>query len=65
MVLIHAPTSVLEILPIPIPFTRDRIETKELPEFAHLRAHVYRLIKRDEAAVDGEAASAGERSDGT
>ena len=31
-----------------IPFPRDQIETKELPEFAHLRAHVYRLIKRDE-----------------
>ena len=44
----HAPTTVLEILPITIPFPRDQIETKERPEFAHLRAHVYRLIKRDE-----------------
>ena len=33
-----------------MPFPRDQIETKDLPEFAHLRAHVYRLIKRDEAA---------------
>jgi NitT/TauT family transport system ATP-binding protein len=48
IVLTHAPTSVLEILDIPIPFPRDQIATKELPEFAHLRAHVYRLIKRDE-----------------
>ena len=48
VVLTHAPTTVLEILDIPIPFPRDQIATKELPEFAHLRAHVYRLIKRDE-----------------
>ena len=48
VVLTHAPTTVLEILPITIPFPRDQIETKALPEFAHLRAHVYRLIKRDE-----------------
>jgi NitT/TauT family transport system ATP-binding protein len=48
VVLTHAPTTVLEILTITIPFPRDQIETKELPEFAHLRAHVYRLIKRDE-----------------
>jgi NitT/TauT family transport system ATP-binding protein len=48
VVLTHAPTTILEILPVTIPFPRDQIETKELPEFAHLRAHVYRLIKRDE-----------------
>lgn len=48
VVLTHAPTTVLEILTITIPSPRDQIETKELPEFAHLRAHVYRLIKRDE-----------------
>ncbi len=59
VVLTHAPTSVLEILPITIPFPRDQIATKELPEFAHLRAHVYRLIKRDEAS-----APAGERPPG-
>jgi NitT/TauT family transport system ATP-binding protein len=67
VVLTHAPTSVLEILPIPIPFPRDQIETKELAEFAHLRAHVYRLIKRDEAAAPADTdrmTSAGERSDG-
>ena len=27
---------------------RDQIETKELAEFARLRAHVYRLIKREQ-----------------
>jgi NitT/TauT family transport system ATP-binding protein len=51
VVLTHAPTTVLEILPIGIPFPRDQIATKELPEFAHLRAHVYRLIKRDESSA--------------
>ena len=67
VVLTHAPTSVLEILPIPIPFPRDQIETKELADFARLRAHVYRLIKRDEAAAPADAdvvTSAGELSDG-
>jgi NitT/TauT family transport system ATP-binding protein len=61
VVLTHAPTTVLEILPITIPFPRDQIGTKELPEFAHLRAHVYRLIKRDEAkapAAEEEVAPA-------
>ena len=67
VVLTHAPTSVLEILPIPIPFPRDQIETKALAEFAHLRAHVYRLIKRDEVAAPADTdrvTSAGERFDG-
>jgi NitT/TauT family transport system ATP-binding protein len=62
VVLTHAPTTVLEILPITIPFPRDQIATKELPEFAHLRAHVYRLIKRDEAETpspEEEVAPAG------
>jgi len=62
VVLTHAPTTVLEILPITIPFPRDQIATKELPEFAHLRAHVYRLIKRDKAeapATEEEVAPAG------
>ena len=34
---------------------RDKIATKELPDFAHLRAHVYRLIKRDQQPVAVEA----------
>jgi len=62
IVLTHAPTTVLEILPIAIPFPRDQIETKELPEFAHLRAHVYRLIKRDEEKAPA-AAEATQTSD--
>src|SRR6185295_3414360 len=62
VVLTHAPTTVLEILPIAIPFPRDQIATKELAEFAHLRAHVYRLIKRDRAeapSTEEEVAPAG------
>jgi NitT/TauT family transport system ATP-binding protein len=41
---------VKEIIPVDLPFPRDQIATKELPEFAHLRAHVYRLIKREQEA---------------
>jgi NitT/TauT family transport system ATP-binding protein len=47
VVLTHAPTEVKEIVTVDLPPERDQIETKELPEFAHLRAHVYRLIKRE------------------
>ena len=45
--LTHSPTEVKEIVPVDLPAPRDQIETKELPEFAQLRAHVYRLIKRE------------------
>jgi NitT/TauT family transport system ATP-binding protein len=50
VVLTHAPTEVKEIVPVRLPRPRDQIATKELPEFARLRAHVYRLIKREQAA---------------
>src|SRR5678815_4355955 len=50
VVLTSAPTVVKEIVGVELPSPRDQLETKELPEFAHLRAHVYRLIKRDQAA---------------
>jgi NitT/TauT family transport system ATP-binding protein len=61
VVLTHAPTEVKEIIAVDLPFPRDQIATKELPEFAHLRAHVYRLIKREQAA-EPEAVLADERS---
>ena len=51
VVLTPSPTTVKEILRVDLPRPRDQVETKELPEFAHLRAHVYRLIKREEARV--------------
>jgi NitT/TauT family transport system ATP-binding protein len=48
VVLTHAPTEVKEIVPVDLPVPRDQIATKELPGFAHLRAHVYRQIKREQ-----------------
>src|SRR5919198_4264759 len=45
VVLTPSPTSVAEIVDVPLPRPRDQVETKELAEFAHLRGHVYRLIK--------------------
>jgi NitT/TauT family transport system ATP-binding protein len=53
VVLTHAPTGVKEIVAVELPSPRDQIATKELPEFMHLRAHVYRLIKRDQRAPSG------------
>jgi NitT/TauT family transport system ATP-binding protein len=50
IVLTPSPTSVYEILDIDLPSPRDQVMTKELPEFAHLRAHVWRSIKRPGAA---------------
>jgi NitT/TauT family transport system ATP-binding protein len=48
VVLTHAPTEVKEIVQVDLPRPRDQIATKELAEFAHLRAHVYRQIKREQ-----------------
>ncbi len=58
VVLTPSPTEVREILDVDLPYPRDQIETKELPEFAHLRAHVYRLIKRAAAGEQPDAESA-------
>jgi NitT/TauT family transport system ATP-binding protein len=62
VVLTPSPAEVKEMLDVDLPHPRDQLETKELPEFTHLRAHVYRLIKRDaaaaEAAVQEPAAAA-------
>jgi NitT/TauT family transport system ATP-binding protein len=48
VVLTHAPAEVKEILAVDLPHPRDQLETKELPEFTHLRGHVYRLVKREQ-----------------
>jgi NitT/TauT family transport system ATP-binding protein len=45
VVLSRSPTRVVEVLDVDLPGPRDQVATKELPEFARLRAHVYRLIK--------------------
>jgi NitT/TauT family transport system ATP-binding protein len=46
IVLSSSPSRVEETLEVELPEPRDQIETKELDEFAHLRAHVFRRIKR-------------------
>jgi NitT/TauT family transport system ATP-binding protein len=50
----RSPSSVAEIVDIDLPDRRDQIETKSLPEFAHLRAHVFSRIRemvRNDAAL--------------
>jgi NitT/TauT family transport system ATP-binding protein len=63
VVLTPSPTRVREVLDVPLPRPRDQVSTKELPEFARLRAHVYRSIKNEQgrpaapqAAVAGSEA---------
>ena len=52
IVLTPAPTRVQEVSEVSLPEPRDQVETKELPEFARLRAHVYRSIKRRQSAPE-------------
>ena len=59
VVLTHSPTEVKEIVPVALPRPRDQIATKELAEFAMLRAHVYRLIKREQEAGDPKVLATG------
>jgi NitT/TauT family transport system ATP-binding protein len=56
VVLTPSPTQVQEILEVELPSPRDQIETKELADFGHLRAHVYRSIKRRQPTADDTAA---------
>lgn len=56
VVLTPAPTDVNEILHVDLPRPRDQVATRELPEFARLRAHVYRLIKREQPVSEPELA---------
>ena len=58
MVLTPSPTAVQQALDVDLPQPRDQVETKELPEFARLRAHVYRSIKRRQGAAEPEMAEA-------
>jgi NitT/TauT family transport system ATP-binding protein len=53
VILTPRPSRVQEVLEIDLPRPRDQVETKELPEFAHLRAHVYRAIKGGREADAG------------
>jgi NitT/TauT family transport system ATP-binding protein len=49
VVLTPSPTTVQEIVEVPLGQPRDQVQTKERPEFAHLRAHIWRSIKRRES----------------
>ena len=51
------PTTVTEIVAVDLPQPRDQLATKELPEFVHLRSHVYRLIRRPKASDQPGATS--------
>jgi NitT/TauT family transport system ATP-binding protein len=60
VVLSRSPSHVEETLEVDLPEPRDQVETKELEQFAHLRGHVFRQIKRrgePDAAVSKAAAS--------
>jgi NitT/TauT family transport system ATP-binding protein len=52
VILTPAPTRVQEVLDVNLPHPRDQVETKELPDFAQLRGHVWRSIKRKAGAPD-------------
>jgi NitT/TauT family transport system ATP-binding protein len=60
VVLTKSPTTVQEMLEVDLPEPRDQLDTKELPEFTRLRAHVYRAIKRKQADGEPEAEPAAE-----
>jgi NitT/TauT family transport system ATP-binding protein len=53
VVLTPSPTTVREIVEVPLGQPRDQVSTKERPEFAQLRAHIWRSIKRAEQAPVG------------
>jgi NitT/TauT family transport system ATP-binding protein len=54
VVLTPAPTKVQETLVVDLPSPRDQLDTKEQPEFARLRAHMYRSIKRKQTSAEPE-----------
>jgi NitT/TauT family transport system ATP-binding protein len=58
VVLTPAPTTIQQVLDVDLPHPRDQVETKELPEFARLRGHVYRSIKRRQESAEPEQAGA-------
>jgi len=59
VVLTPSPTEVREEIGVDLPHPRDQVDTKELPEFARLRAHVYRLIKREQSGGEEDATTGG------
>jgi NitT/TauT family transport system ATP-binding protein len=53
IVLSPRPTTVKDEVSIELPRPRDQISTKELPEFVHLRAHVYEQVRHQASASPG------------
>jgi NitT/TauT family transport system ATP-binding protein len=53
VVLGPSPTSVQEVLEVPLGQPRDQVQTKERPEFTQLRTHVWQSIKRPEKSAVG------------
>ena len=47
VILSGSPTHVKETVTVDLPRPRDQIHTKELPEFAHLRARIFQSIKEE------------------
>jgi NitT/TauT family transport system ATP-binding protein len=41
----RSPSRIAEIVEITLPAERDQVTTKELPEFAQLRGHIFRRIR--------------------
>jgi NitT/TauT family transport system ATP-binding protein len=56
IVLTSGPGRVLADVPVDLPAPRDQIVTRELREFAHLRAEISRLVRGTARATAGEAA---------
>ena len=52
VVLSHRPTTVKEIVSVPLARPRDQIATKELPAFIELRSRVIRQIKGETEEID-------------
>ncbi|MFI0367012.1 ABC transporter ATP-binding protein [Actinomadura sp. 1N219] len=50
------PTRVREIIDVDLPRPRDQLTTKELPDFARLRSHVYRQVRQLGDNADRDAA---------
>ncbi|MGO4807009.1 ABC transporter ATP-binding protein [Arthrobacter sp. 2MCAF15] len=50
IVLSGTPTSVTEIVPVNLPYPRDQVSTKSTREFAELRAHILKLVRRPATA---------------
>jgi NitT/TauT family transport system ATP-binding protein len=51
IVLSPRPSTVEEIVHVPLPEPRDQVETKATVEFAQLRSHLFSLVKRRKAAA--------------